>query len=214
MDFNPTKHPNWTADDNPRNRKRLRRKERGPILWKVGNAEIAAEAGVKESAVRTAVPQKGRTLRAVVEYVMSKWWRRSRRLSEREVRENLGDDYAKWEKRWPCFDLWTCGAPGCDELRLERGFCAKHGGAPIVDLDVLLRFRIRVGDRWSLLARVIAGAPEGRYVSHLDGNRWNCLPENLRIETVDEWRARTRKGSSVPHNEGSVLPDSPEVLGT
>lgn len=211
MSFNPTQRPNWTSSDNPRRQKNLRRKERGPVMWEVGNAEISEEAGVQEAAIRTALPLRTRTLRAVVEYVMSRWWKRSRRLTDAEVRENLGADYEKWEKRYPRFDLWTCGVRDCDELRLERGFCAKHGGAPLVDFDADLCFKARVGDRWMLLGRLMAGAPEGRFVSHLDGNRWNCRPDNLRIETPEAWTERRRQSFLFRHPDLLGIPSTPRA---
>lgn len=179
----------WTKDSNPR--KNGQHKERGPKRWEVSVAEVAELAGVRESTVRDALrfedseKQKRSTLVDVFGFLVSRISKRSRKLEQPEIEGLLEDgDYALWEKRWPQFELWTCGVPGCSQLRFAEGLCEKHGGVPLIDADDAWIFQVRLDGKWVPLADVIAG---GKNAVHVDGNRWNCRPSNLRLENSDKF---------------------------
>lgn len=107
--FNPTKYPNWTSENNPRNKRRTVKRERGPVPWPVTTFDIAEVAGVSYQAAKRSLPRKTNGLAEVVRYVLGRWVARSREVGP---------------------GRWSCGVPKCERPAYAAGFCPLHGGAP------------------------------------------------------------------------------------
>lgn len=178
----------WTADSNPR--KAGVHKERGPESFDcVTYGSIAELAGVEPSRVRAELrmhdTEKGdaSTFREIFEFVTARVRRSGKKLTDSEAAAQAGP---QWPRRYPRFDLWTCGHAGCDELSLESPRCGEHGGAPAFRITDKGALEFCVGSEWRLYAEVVTGAESHEDVEHLDDNKWNCHPLNLVV--------RARKG--------------------
>jgi hypothetical protein len=159
-------------------------KERGKLKLIFTVEDIAEAARVALSTARSSVRLRDLTLEKVALYLVKRWAGLSRRLTPNEVAVRFSDarESLMWERRWPQFELWWCGVPGCEEVLLAPGLCEKHGGGASLTFNTL--GYICVGK--IPLHRMIADCPSRLDVHHKDGNRWNNHPTNLEGLSHDE----------------------------
>jgi hypothetical protein len=156
-------------------------RERGPKRFEYTYAEIAAAAKQSLATVRSQVKGTFLGLRRVALYVARGLGRQAQQLDEGELRVLFGVDYAKWEQRWPRFDLYHCANPDCPVVVFHRGLCANCGGptpAPIA-FDAHGYVAVYLGGKYVPWHRFVLPTPDGCDVHHHDRNKWNNLLSNL-----------------------------------
>jgi hypothetical protein len=194
--------------ENPRRVFKQRHRERGPSrLFTFDDlAAAATEApATTRSKLRTTTDARTAAL-----YITEALMRRSEKLTDDGVIQALkGRATLKtWRARWPRFDLYRCGFPGCTDTMLSPGLCGAHGGtlqpfAKIVDDH----FMILTGREYTPLCRVIFGVIGTGAVEHVDQNPWNNHPDNLIVPAGVQVRSARRNRWSYGYRELADLFD-------
>lgn len=182
-----------------------RHRERGPKQYQYTVETIAAAAGLvvstvhqhtSPSMIRGGSGVDPSDIQRVASYIQRYKAARSRPLAPDEFLERIWAmcpaDPAlarlRWEARWPAFQPFGCAERGCLSVVFEIGFCGGHGGStrPAMAMDHSGYFQMLTETGYRPFHRLIAGEPPGLDVHHLDDNKWNNRPANLRAMTHKE----------------------------
>lgn len=203
--------PELHEGDDPRVVFGKHHKERGPAKFFFTFEDVADLVELKVATVRLRFSLKqsrASLLLAVAQLIQKHLARRSRRLSEEELRVffETPERLEQWEGRWPRFDLYWCG--GCEEVLVEAGLCPSCGGSR-PGLHLLGdEFYVRVGNR-NLPFRWLLHpdrAPRGS-VRVRDGNWFNNRPENLELLAFEEGQRRFYEGRKQSRAGGALILD-------
>lgn len=197
--------------ENPRKVFRHRHRERGPSrLFTFDDLAAAADESPATTRSKLRTTTDART---AARYIVDALARRSVRLTDDEAVQALhgAATLKQWQARWPRFDLYRCGFPGCKATALQPGLCEQHGGplqpfAKIVDDH----FMIWTGREYTPICRVIFGVIGTGAVEHVDQNPWNNHPDNLAVPADVHVRSARRNRWSYGYRELANLFDLSE----
>lgn len=197
--------------ENPRKVFRQRHRERGPSkLFTFDDLAVAADESPATTRSKLRTTTDART---AARYIIDALAERSVRLTDVQVVQALqgAATLTQWRARWPRFDLYECGFPGCAATLLQPGLCDQHGGplqpfAKIVDDH----FMILTGREYTPLCRVVFGVIGGGAVEHVDQNPWNNHPDNLAVPADGDVRSSRRNRWSYGYRELADLFDLSE----
>lgn len=149
-------------------------------------ADLAKATGRALATVRSALRIRRNNVHDVARFVIQSAIAESVRFSHHEIAELLGNDaaeIARWDVRWPKFDLYHCGVANCASILIEAGLCPQHGGAPQPLITVKdQHFLVYLSGEYVPICHLILGvATPSATVKHLDGNHWNSRLDNLEI---------------------------------
>jgi len=197
--------------ENPRKVFRQKHRERGPSrLFTFDDLAVAADEApaTTRSKLRTSTDA-----RTAARYIIDALAGRSVRLSDVEVVQALhgAATLKQWQSRWPRFDLYRCGYPGCAVATMEPGLCDHHGG-PLQPFAKVVgdHFMIWTGREYTPICRVIFGVIGGGAVEHIDQNPWNNHPDNLAVPADVHVRSARRSRWSYGYRELADLFDLSE----
>ena len=176
-------------------------RERGPQLFTYSYEDVAGLIGVGVDRAKqlVALAPGDSHLERVAFAVASRAVARSGPVGDDELEQAFGSEREAelWMRRWPRLQLYKCAVASCKMwLLCYPGRCRDHGDAhPAIRLRPRRRdgapaghIEVHVGDSYVPLHRLIVDAARGMQVHHLDGNRFNNRPANLRAMTLEMHR--------------------------
>lgn len=198
----PTLKPN----ENPRKTFGQRHRERGPCrLFTFDDLAAAADEAPSTTRKKLRTTTDARTAAL---YVVEALTRRSMKLTDEEVVQALRGEATlkEWRGRWPRFDLYRCGFPGCETALLEPSLCDQHGGPlqPFAKINGD-HFMVWTGREYTPICCVVFGVIGSGAVEHIDRNSWNNHPDNLAIPADVHVRSSRRNRWSYGYRELSDL---------
>lgn len=197
--------------ENPRKVFRQRHRERGPSrLFTFDDLAVAADESPATTRSKLRTTTDART---AARYIVDALARRSVRLTDDETVQALHGfaTLRQWQTRWPRFDLYRCGFPGCKGTMLQPGLCDQHGG-PLQPFAKIIddHFTLWTGREYTPICRVIFGVIGSGAVEHIDQNPWNNHPDNLAVPADVHVRSARRSRWSYGYRELSNLFDLSE----